>query len=52
MKAGWGIETIGAVCQIVNGGTPKTGVAEFWDGDHAWITPAEMGKLGRASFCL
>jgi type I restriction enzyme S subunit len=28
----------------VNGGTPKTGVAEYWDGPHQWITPAEMGK--------
>jgi type I restriction enzyme S subunit len=28
----------------MNGGTPKTGVPEYWDGKHRWITPAEMGK--------
>lgn len=33
------------VCQIVNGGTPKSGVGEYWHGDVAWLTPAEMGKL-------
>jgi type I restriction enzyme S subunit len=32
------------VCDIVNGGTPKTGVAGYWGGPHRWITPAEMGK--------
>ncbi|NMW19614.1 MAG: restriction endonuclease subunit S [Chlorobiaceae bacterium] len=28
----------------MNGGTPKTGIPENWDGSHLWITPAEMGK--------
>lgn len=32
------------VCKIVNGGTPKSGVSEYWGGDVAWLTPAEMGK--------
>ena len=36
--------TLGEVCEIMNGGTPKTGVPEYWDGNHLWITPAEMGK--------
>lgn len=30
--------------KIINGGTPKTGVAAFWDGGVPWVTPAEMGK--------
>lgn len=30
------------VCDIVSGCTPKTGVAEYWDGDIDWITPAEL----------
>ncbi|HUE80232.1 MAG TPA: restriction endonuclease subunit S [Sphingomicrobium sp.] len=33
------------VCRIVNGGTPKSGVADYWGGNVAWVTPAEMGKL-------
>ena len=44
MKAGWQRKSIGDVCDVVNGGTPKTGVLEYWDGPHQWITPAEMGK--------
>ena len=44
MKAGWQRKTIGDVCDVVNGGTPKTGVAEYWGGPHQWVTPAEMGK--------
>src|SRR5687768_17527578 len=43
MKA-WPKRPIGAICEVVNGGTPKTGVAEYWGGEHRWITPAEMGK--------
>ena len=45
MRERWVNATIGEVCQLVNGGTPKTNVNDFWDGPHAWITPAEMGKL-------
>ena len=44
MNSVWPRSTLGEVCRIVNGGTPKTNVAEYWDGDHRWITPAEMGK--------
>lgn len=44
MKAGWQSKPIGDVCDVVNGGTPKTGVPEYWNGKHLWITPAEMGK--------
>ncbi len=41
---GWQTKTIDDVCEVVNGGTPKTGIADYWDGKHQWITPAEMGK--------
>jgi len=44
MKAGWQIKAIGEVCDVVNGGTPKTGTKEYWGGQHQWVTPAEMGK--------
>lgn len=43
--AGWQTKKIGEVFRIVNGGTPKTGVASYWGGSHLWITPAEMGGL-------
>ena len=44
VKKGWQTKTLGEVCEVMNGGTPKTGVPEYWDGSHLWITPAEMGK--------
>jgi type I restriction enzyme S subunit len=42
--AGWDRKQIGDVCEVVNGGTPKTDIPDYWDGHHPWITPAEMGK--------
>lgn len=42
---GWQSKPIGEVFTVVNGGTPKTGVAAFWEGKHQWITPAEMSGL-------
>ena len=45
MKEGWVLENIGVLCQMVNGGTPKTNVSSYWDGDINWITPADLGKL-------
>ena len=44
MKNGWQTKKLGEMCDVVNGGTPKTGVSEYWGGQHRWITPAEMGK--------
>ena len=44
MKDGWQKQSIDAICDVVNGGTPKTGIAEYWGGEQLWITPAEMGK--------
>lgn len=44
MTLTWDRKTIGDVCDVVNGATPKTGTAAFWDGQHQWVTPAEMGK--------
>lgn len=33
---------LGEICEIVSGSTPKTSIAEYWDGDIKWITPAEL----------
>ncbi|MBI5647503.1 MAG: restriction endonuclease subunit S [Ignavibacteriae bacterium] len=44
MKHIWQKKCIGDVCEVVNGGTPRTNVPEYWGGEHRWITPAEMGK--------
>lgn len=40
----WKWVRLSAVGEIVGGGTPKTGVSEYWDGDISWITPTDLGK--------
>ena len=35
---------IGDICTVVSGSTPKTSVAEYWDGNIKWITPAELDE--------
>jgi type I restriction enzyme S subunit len=43
---GWEIVTVGDVCQVVNGATPSTKVAKYWDGgDICWATPTDMTAL-------
>ena len=41
----WRTVKLGDVCKIINGGTPKSKVSEYWDGDVQWLTPKDMGKL-------
>lgn len=45
MKKGWEIKQLGDTCEIVNGGTPKSKVSNYWDGDVQWITPKDLGQL-------
>lgn len=52
MSGGWQTKPIGEIFRVVNGGTPKTGVAAYWDGEHQWITPAEMGGLASPYLAL
>ena len=33
---------LGDICTVVSGSTPSSSVAEYWDGEYAWITPAEL----------
>lgn len=48
----WEEKSIAEVTKIVAGGTPKTGVKDYWGGDIAWITPADMGKLSKREVTL
>ncbi|WP_126176977.1 restriction endonuclease subunit S [Tsuneonella rigui] len=41
----WPQAKLADIADIVNGGTPKSNVAEFWNGEHQWLTPADMGKM-------
>lgn len=42
MKQGWEIKKLGEVCEIIGGSTPKTSEPSYWDGEHYWVTPAEL----------
>ena len=35
---------MGELADIVGGGTPSTGVSDFWDGDIDWYVPAEIAE--------
>jgi type I restriction enzyme S subunit len=37
--------TFDDVAGVAGGGTPSTKVAEFWDGDIAWVTPTDVTAL-------
>ena len=38
----WKIEKLSQVGTIISGGTPSTAVADYWDGEVSWITPADL----------
>ncbi|OFT80623.1 restriction endonuclease [Granulicatella sp. HMSC30F09] len=40
----WEQRKLGEVSQIVGGGTPSTGIPDYWDGDIDWYSPAEIGE--------
>ena len=42
----WPVATIGEVCEVVSGATPKTSNPEFWDGTVPWVTPRDLSALG------
>jgi len=44
-QSGWETKTLGEVAAIVNGGTPKSKVAEYWGGGVQWLTPKDMGQM-------
>lgn len=37
----WALRKIKSGFTIVSGATPKSDISEYWDGDIAWITPAD-----------
>lgn len=45
MKAGWEVRSLADVANIVNGGTPKSKVADYWGGGIKWLTPKDMGQM-------
>ena len=44
MKTNWPIKKLGEVSTVLSGGTPKTGMPSFWNGDILWLTPKELSN--------
>jgi type I restriction enzyme S subunit len=44
MKEDWVDCTLGDIGNIKSGGTPKTDMQEYWNGNISWITPADLSK--------
>jgi type I restriction enzyme S subunit len=38
----WTETTLGAIAEVVGGGTPATSNPAYWDGDIVWLTPTEV----------
>ena len=45
IPAHWNTIRLKRLFKVINGSTPQSGVAEYWDGDIAWVTPEDLGKL-------
>jgi type I restriction enzyme S subunit len=41
---GWQTLRIKDVAEIIGGTTPKSGIADYWDGDINWVTPTDINK--------
>ncbi|MBE1589046.1 restriction endonuclease subunit S [Nonomuraea angiospora] len=44
LPPGWVRTTIGDVCSVVSGATPKTTEPNYWDGNIPWITPDDLSR--------
>lgn len=40
----WSKQQLGDICDIINGGTPSTSIAEFWNGNILWCTPTDITR--------
>jgi len=43
----WKEYKLGDVAEVVGGGTPKTEVIEYWNGDVSWITPRDLSNISK-----
>lgn len=42
----WEQRKLGELGKIQGGGTPDSGIAEYWDGNVNWFTPTEVSNNG------
>lgn len=44
---GWKMTTLGEVADVIGGGTPKTDVSEYWNGDIPWLSVVDFNDDNR-----
>jgi type I restriction enzyme S subunit len=47
MNKDWKEVELGSIGVVRSGGTPKTKITEYWEGDISWITPADLSGYTR-----
>ena len=50
LPEGWRNKELGDICDVVGGGTPKTKVSKYWDGEVVWLSPIDLPPIGEISF--
>jgi type I restriction enzyme S subunit len=45
IPAHWEVRKVKHLFRVVNGATPRSGIADYWDGDIPWATPDDLGQL-------
>ena len=45
IPAHWGVRRLRTLAEIVNGATPSTATSSYWNGNIAWLTPEDLGKV-------
>jgi len=43
----WQSKRVGEICEIIGGGTPSTGVDDYFGGEIPWLTPADLTDYER-----
>jgi type I restriction enzyme, S subunit len=46
---GWEDKKLEEVCDVIGGGTPKTKISEYWDGEIVWLSPVDLPPIGEIS---
>jgi type I restriction enzyme S subunit len=45
----WKDKKLEEVCDVIGGGTPKTKISEYWDGEIVWLSPIDLPPIGEIS---
>ncbi len=51
LPKGWVETTLGEVINLIGGGTPKTSVSEYWNGDIPWLSVVDFNNENRWVSC-